>query len=911
MGCWFLRLIVLLCCACFSYGLYDDEAGKLDFLIASAGHGAVNFVFPVDEESFITSDADETIPGESCYVASRRIVNGDLLWRRNACSSKGKGIKGNAITASQDKFYTFDSEGTLRGWKSSSGSLLWDTMLEPVTNPIIWVAHSNSVAYVVAGGKGGAVFAFHAETGEMTTNISRSEIESARPRNKEKKESVYCDILGFEIYVSDANKGIVTLKGKDQVAHDYDIEISDRDFIKGIHLLSCGSDFMETLVTTKRGTTLKLTASSNKSIDTVWRKEEGLSGISSARIVDSSHFAATLDESGAGKLLSIPARLNSQLSRFRNAFSFALNEESSRDHAFGFQKVAVLMSGSFNRIYGIDTTGENRAKTRYTIDLPEHAVWHKIVYGYPNTLEVDIKHASPSHSRDILVISSFGDNKVAWVCFDGKDGIEHSEGEVNLSSQLIQIVPLAAEGKCRQNALLVMDDGSIHLVQNDNKNIKGSVKQIQSSANGFFVQKMQKQDATIETFRLTASNDAILGLQSVGKTHFPGEEIIRAAYVNRDEVVQSPCSVMGDESLLLKYLNPHLSVVMTRRVEEKVAVLSSKSNRDVPMSKKPIGASSKGEKVDPREKETIDVPNFFVNLVDTVSGRVIYRTGHSDVSFSPLPTAVISENWVFYSFNNEKTKRGEIGVLSLYEGIIDSTGMTLFNSPEQITSFTSLDARDLKPVVLAKTYTTVSPVTAMGVTSTRNGISGRRLLLASVDGQISSVDRKMVETRRPMGPVKESEKLEGLQQYSELIPKVPYLSLSYFQTVEYPTSIMSAPVDLESQTLILAYGGPDIFFIRSSPSGGFDLLPDSFNRPMLSLVVVLLVLTLFIIKVSGCVGTILVSILVSSSKIILKSSQWVPRRFENKVGYSMGNQRSLNTSTRQFTIHENCEEVPQ
>jgi hypothetical protein len=36
---------------------------------------------------------------------------------------------------------------------------------------------------------------------------------------------------------------------------------------------------------------------------------------------------------------------------------------------------------------------------------------------------------------------------------------------------------------------------------------------------------------------------------------------------------------------------------------------------------------------------------------------------------------------------------------------------------------------------------------------------------------------------------------------------------------------------------MLAYGGPDVFFSRIAPSKGFDLLPDDFNRGLLTVVV--------------------------------------------------------------------------
>jgi len=61
--------------------------------------------------------------------------------------------------------------------------------------------------------------------------------------------------------------------------------------------------------------------------------------------------------------------------------------------------------------------------------------------------------------------------------------------------------------------------------------------------------------------------------------------------------------------------------------------------------------------------------------------------------------------------------------------------------------------------------------------------------------------------------------------------------VSYSNEVEGMTSISSTSTNLESQSLMIAFGGPDVYFTRLSPSKGFDLLPESFNKELLILVV--------------------------------------------------------------------------
>jgi hypothetical protein len=88
-------------------------------------------------------------------------------------------------------------------------------------------------------------------------------------------------------------------------------------------------------------------------------------------------------------------------------------------------------------------------------------------------------------------------------------------------------------------------------------------------------------------------------------------------------------------------------------------------------------------------------------------------------------------------------------------------------------------------------------------------------------------------------------------RYKEIIPEVTLLALNYNQTVESVTSVVASPTSLESQSLIFAFGGPDLFFTRTSPSRGFDLLPDSFSKELVSIVSVGLVIVLFVVRRIG------------------------------------------------------------
>jgi len=408
-----------------------------------------------------------------------------------------------------------------------------------------------------------------------------------------------------------------------------------------------------------------------------------------------------------------------------------------------------------------------------------------------------------------------------------------------------------------------LDRRSVSIVPQDSTGIV--MAQLQSTKNGFHTHYVDRELGVLESYQIVTSDTSESGFETqvVGQSSFVGETVLGVSYPQRDEAVQSPSAILGDDSLLLKYLNPHIAVIITTTgppalttAQDSSALFKALSsikgsNKDsVAGKRKPKGASKPGDAATDASAQAVseDIPNLFVNVVDTVSGRILYRVSHTNaVVDKPVP-AVITENWIIYAFMNQKSARTELGVLTLYEGMIDKAGLTAFKTPGQTLSFSSLDSRESKPIVLPKTYTIVKPVTALGVSSTRGGISTRQLLIASGDNRLTAIKRALLEPRRPTGNVKEHEKQEGLYQYTPLVPLISMTSPSYNQTVEGVSSIIAAPAALESSSLMLAYGGPDIFFTRLTPSKGFDMLPESFNRPLLSIVVVGLLVAVFVVR---------------------------------------------------------------
>jgi hypothetical protein len=931
--------------------LFPEEAGRLDFLVATAGHGPVRSAALVAGSATSAPEVSDPSPSAaggaavltwsspstsaaSCYVASRRVLDGSLLWRRNACSSgfasapssslpgaDEEGVEGVevAVTTSLSPddgdssavalarwVHALDVRtGVLRTFEADSGSLAWELIVEESSeagrrsassspSPMLWTFSRDGRSYVAASlsSSSGSPRVFEAGTGETVQNLKAP----SPPPQSAPATGVEC--ARAKLRVAAASEGdpsalVATLAAAPtpvdravdwQPLRQASAPSRDDDPIRLVAMLSCTATQVQALVASARGSTALVV------VDVVdggrdlahrvsWTAQEGLGQASSALLLDSSHYVGDLDADRSHRLLSLPSRLRSQWDRVavsaRAVLGWVSGEEEgpilrSRQALFGFVKTAVFLVPG--RVVGVGTVGRTRGQLVYQVDVPsmEDGWTSRLIHsgsGASTTFHAvgggSSASSTPSepgeggttHHRDVLVVSTRG-TELRWVCFDGTTGAVHDRGGESeaLAAPLVQISPLpgAVPATCRQSALLHARDGSTRVVPDTEASSRALTSQLQRH-NGMYTHSITREgdDVRLVTYHVSWNGDRSLQSQRIGSALFPGERLVRVAYPRREEAIESPCLAQGDDSVLLKYLNPHLAVMITMRRsgagrDESDASIADalKSSKTVPGSaskRKPLGAtgsSSSGAAPEaPSVSSNLEDPNLFVNVVDTVSGRLLYRASHSHALSAPIPSAVVSENWIFYSFSSDKTRRAELGVLSLYEGMIDSKGLTAFTSPDRTPTFSSLDARESKPVVLAKTYGLPRPVTALGMTLTKSGISGRRLVLSGVDGRVYTLDRKSLEPRRPVGPLKDSEKKEGLMQYSEFIPFIPYLVLSHNRTVEGVRHILTAPTDLESQTLVLAYGGPDVFFARTSPSRGFDLLPDSFNRVVLSLVV--------------------------------------------------------------------------
>ena len=269
----------------------------------------------------------------------------------------------------------------------------------------------------------------------------------------------------------------------------------------------------------------------------------------------------------------------------------------------------------------------------------------------------------------------------------------------------------------------------------------------------------------------------------------PATETIAAVGIKRNERVASIGETLDDRTVMFKYLNPHVVAVAT---------LSN---------------------------YTKNVATLNVYVIDGIRGVIIDQVSHEGVQ-GPIHLAH-AENWVVYHYNNRIDRRHEVGVLEMYESdhkTVESESISAYAHPT--------------PFVLRQAYVLPSAVTAMGVTTTLNGITHKQILIAVPSGSLIALHKRMVSSRRPMDP-KPTEDM--LMPYTPMLPFTGPSAINYNHTAARVRGFATYPSGLESTTLAFAYG-VDVFFSPVMPSKQFDMLNDDFS--FVGLVVSLIALSI-------------------------------------------------------------------
>ncbi|XP_071805651.1 ER membrane protein complex subunit 1-like [Asterias amurensis] len=301
-----------------------------------------------------------------------------------------------------------------------------------------------------------------------------------------------------------------------------------------------------------------------------------------------------------------------------------------------------------------------------------------------------------------------------------------------------------------------------------------------------------KSASSFQGYRLVSNGQGPITAEVVWNVRLPAADkgIIVLEDKKDTEHVHSQGRVLGDRSVLYKYLNPNMVAVVTEGQD----------------------ATSKG--------------HLSVYLIDVVTGHLVFSADHKKTS-GPVHL-VHAENWIVYHYWNLRYRRHEMTVLELYEGKVQKNS----------TMFSSVDP-PYAPLVLRQSYILPSALQSMAVTRTEKGITSSNLLLALQSGGILALPKRFLDPRRPLAPTSE-EKEEGLIPYLPELP-IPYQSIiNYNQTVLGIEGLHTTAAGLESTCLLLAYG-LDYYFTRVTPSKLFDVLKEDFDYTLIGAVLVGLV----------------------------------------------------------------------
>ena len=295
--------------------------------------------------------------------------------------------------------------------------------------------------------------------------------------------------------------------------------------------------------------------------------------------------------------------------------------------------------------------------------------------------------------------------------------------------------------------------------------------------------------------------------------------IVKVVEPSHSELGNVPVLVKGDASVVFKYMNPNLLVVVSER--------------------KPGG-----------------VGGIIISAFDSVTGALVHQTVVPSASSEPeLLFFVQSDNWIVGHYWNRENGRFEIIAIDLYEKRQDmgfyaaATGKAspVIESAYQLPT-------DPIPLVQQLVFP-LGPVTAVAVTGTSAGISPKQVLFATHSGIYAIRKDSWLNPRRPHVKISLPERLalaedENLPPYTPLLPVHAGEFVSHKHVIEFVWKMLTVPTHLESTCLAFAVGESEIFVAPIYPgSAPYDVLSPFFNFYLLASSVALVALSVIVTSV--------------------------------------------------------------
>lgn len=451
---------------------------------------------------------------------------------------------------------------------------------------------------------------------------------------------------------------------------------------------------------------------------------------------------------------------------------------------FGMKKMIILLTNK-GKIFGMDTiTGESV----WTLFEPNISVKS----GESTSTLVITRQSddSESESRAVIIHSSG-----LIVDINPISGELLAKKQLPYSIKQIAFSEIFPELNLRGVILLDVQD-KVHIYPESLADVvKRNIRQ-------YYMTIVDKSPVVLKGYEFVIESSDIVPKQKWNLSFNNTEKVISLGIKRIDEQTHSPARVLGDRNILYKYINPNLVALMTQ--------------------------STTGDACSPETSVNI-------YLIDGVTGALVHNVHHPK---SRGPSNMVhSENWLVYTYYSTKNRRTEVSSLEMFEGSVQTNS----------TIFSSLTRSHIKPKLIEfKTFIFPSGVDAMVDTVTLRGMTNRHIIMALPSGGLLEVPKIFLDPRRPINMLMEHRE-EGLIPYMPELPIPSESMINYDQTLMAVRKIITSPADLESTSLVFAYG-LDLFFTRVTPSKTFDILKDDFDHVLIAGVLVFLVVASYISK---------------------------------------------------------------
>ncbi|XP_055332623.1 ER membrane protein complex subunit 1-like [Paramacrobiotus metropolitanus] len=536
----------------------------------------------------------------------------------------------------------------------------------------------------------------------------------------------------------------------------------------------------------------------------LWKREEGLAYLQSTAIVDLpvSDIEALVEEEFEEKgtfLLRFAKRLVAQALQLKKLVELGVNslvkglrtgqffekEHLERDY-FNTHKIIVGVNDR-GKVYGLDSHNGDVVYSMIIEDFVK-PVNHKVAF----YLQRAGAHA-PFASQAVIIGADKKSGNGLMYFFDCITG-EELQKPLQLNRPVLQTGLIPVMTSNHLEAVFVLDtDYNVNIYPSLNI---PELKDFVTKSLTIFDADMKS--GIVRGFRVIQSDQGFKAREMWTNTlTAEGESVVSVTPKRPHDNVYSQGKVLADRRVLYKYINPNLVSVAVQGTDE---------------AKKP-----------------------YVKIValDGITGRVaaslVQRRARSPVN------VVHSENWIMYSYWNEKSRSSELGVVELYRG---------FDKPNK-TYFSSLESFG-KPEAIASAFRLPGFVNDMQETVTAGGITHKNLILGLASGSLLQIPKVLLDPRRPLFP-SAAEREEGLVPYA---PELPYMTehvINYYKKVHNIRGIQTGIAGLESISLVFAFG-LDLYFTRVMPSALFDVLSDSFDYWILSVVMLVMTIASVIVR---------------------------------------------------------------